>query len=61
MRTVLEAADLLAAWRAGFRRACRDMLDLLLAQSKPLAVATIHEAVPGISAGLRTRWRRSMT
>jgi hypothetical protein len=51
--TVLEAADLLAAWQAGFRHAYRDMLDLLLAQRIPLAVATIYDAVPGLSAGLR--------
>ena len=52
--TVLEAAELLAAWQAGFRRAYRDMLDLLLAQGTPVAVATIYDAVPGISPGLRT-------
>lgn len=52
--TVLEAAELLAAWQAGFRRAYRDMLDLLLAQGSPLAVATIYDAVPGLSPGLRT-------
>ena len=51
--TVLEAAELLAAWRAGFRRAYRDMLDLLLAQGSPVAVATIYDAIPGISPGLR--------
>ena len=52
--TVLEAAELLAAWQAGFRRAYRDMLDLLLALDSPVAVATIYDAVPGISPGLRT-------
>lgn len=52
--TVLEAADLLAQWQAGFRQAYRDMLDLLLAQGIPVAVATIYDAVPGLSAGLRT-------
>lgn len=52
--TVLEAAELLAAWQSGFRRAYRDMLELLLAQGSPVAVATIYDAVPGISPGLRT-------
>lgn len=52
--TVLEAAELLAAWQAGFRCAYRDMLDLLLAQGSPVAVATIYDAVPGLSPGLRT-------
>jgi hypothetical protein len=52
--TVLEAAELLAAWQAGFRQAYRDMLDLLLAHGTPLAVATIYDAVPGLSPGLRT-------
>lgn len=52
--TVLEAAELLAAWQAGFRQAYRNMLDLLLAHGTPLAVATIYDAVPGLSPGLRT-------
>lgn len=52
--TVIEAAELLAAWQAGFRRAYGDMLDLLLAQGIPVAVATIYDAVPGLSPGLRT-------
>ncbi len=52
--TVLEAAELLAAWQASFRHAYRGMLDLLLAQDIPLAVATIYDAVPGLSPGLRT-------
>jgi len=52
--TVLEAAELLAAWQAGFRRGYLDMLDLLSAQSSPVAVATIYDGVPGISPGLRT-------
>jgi len=51
--TVLGAAELLAAWQKGFRRAYRDMLDLLLSQDTPVAVATIYDAVPGLSPGLR--------
>lgn len=51
--TVLEAAELLATWQAGFRQAYRDMLELLLAQGTPVAVATIYDAVPGLSPGLR--------
>jgi len=52
--TVLEAAELLAAWQADFRRAYLHMLDLLFAQTSPVAVATIYDAVPGLSPGLRT-------
>ncbi len=52
--TVLEAAELLARWQARFRRGYLDMLDLLSAQGSPVAVATIYDAMPGISPGLRT-------
>jgi lysophospholipase L1-like esterase len=52
--SVLEATELLAGWQAGFRRAYRDMLDLVLAPGIPVAVATIYDAVPGLAAGLRT-------
>lgn len=52
--SVLEAAELLAGWQAGFRRAYLDMLDLVLAPGIPVAVATIYDAVPGLAAGLRT-------
>lgn len=52
--SVLEAAELLAGWQAGFRRAYRAMLEQVGAPSLPVAVATIYDAVPGIGPGLRT-------
>lgn len=52
--TVLEAAELLAAWQDGFRRAYRGMLDLVQACGRPLALATIYDGVPNLGAGLRT-------
>lgn len=52
--TVLEAAELLASWQAGFRRDYRAMLDAVLARGKPTAVATIYDGVPGLAPGLRT-------
>lgn len=52
--SVIEAAGLLAQWQAGFRRDYRRMLDVLRAQSSPLAVATIYDNVPGLDPGLRT-------
>lgn len=51
--SVLEAVELLAAWQRDFRAAYRRMLDAVLATGFPLAVATIYEAVPGLTAGLR--------
>ncbi|QBH99642.1 SGNH/GDSL hydrolase family protein [Pseudoduganella albidiflava] len=51
--TVLEAAELLAAWQAGFRRDYRAMLDLVSACGIPYAVSTIYDGVPGLSPGLR--------
>ncbi len=52
--SVIEAAGLLAQWQAGFRRDYRRMLDVLRAQSAPLAVATIYDGVPVLDPGLRT-------
>jgi hypothetical protein len=52
--TVLEAAQLLAAWQGGFRRQYRQMLELVLAQGCPVAVATIYDAVPNLGEALRT-------
>lgn len=52
--SVLEAAELLAGWQAGFRRAYRAMLEQVGAHGLPVAVATIYDAVPGIGPGLRT-------
>lgn len=51
--TVLEAVELLAAWQRDFRAAYCRMLDAVLATGLPLAVSTIYEAVPGLTAGLR--------
>jgi len=52
--SVLEAAELLASWQAGFLREYRRMLNVLLSRKKPVAVATIYDAVPGLVPGLRT-------
>jgi hypothetical protein len=54
VRSVLEAAALLAAWQAEFRAAYRGMLDALLALGLPVAISTIYDGVPGLSPGLRT-------
>lgn len=51
--SVLEAVELLAAWQRDFCAAYRRMLDAVLATGLPLTVATIYEAVPGLTAGLR--------
>jgi hypothetical protein len=53
VQSVLDAAELLASWQAGFRREYRRMLDLVLSQNRPVAVATIYDGVPGMAAGLR--------
>lgn len=52
--TVLEAAELLAAWQAEFRRDYRRMLNVVLSRKKSVAVATIYDAVPDLASGLRT-------
>jgi lysophospholipase L1-like esterase len=52
--TVIEAAGLLAEWQARFRRDYRRMLNVVLSRRKPVAVATIYDAVPGLDPGLRT-------
>jgi hypothetical protein len=54
VRSVLEAAELLASWQATFRRDYRRMLNIVLSRGIPLAVATIYDAVPGLAPGLRT-------
>lgn len=54
VRTVLEGMALLAGWQAAFARDYRHMLDLVLAQGKPTALATIYDSVPGLAPGLRT-------
>jgi lysophospholipase L1-like esterase len=51
--SVFEAAELLAKWQAGFRRDYRRMLNVVLSRGKPVAVATIYDAVPGLAPGLR--------
>lgn len=52
--SVLEAAELLATWQADFRRDYQRMLNVVLSCGKPVAVATIYDAVPGLAPGLRT-------
>lgn len=52
--SVIEAAELLASWQAAFRDDYRRMLDLVQSRKTPVAVATIYDAVPGLSPGLRT-------
>lgn len=52
--SVLEAAELLAVWQADFRRDYRRMLNVLLSRKRPVALATIYDAVPGLAPGLRT-------
>jgi lysophospholipase L1-like esterase len=54
VRSVLEAVTLLATWQAAFQGDYKRMLDLVLAQGKPTAVATIYDSVPGLAPGLRT-------
>jgi len=54
VRSVLDAAELLASWQAEFRRAYRHMLDVVLSQRVPVAVATVYDAVPNLAPGLRT-------
>ena len=54
VRSVLEAAELLASWQAEFRRAYRRMLNVVLSRRVPVAVATIYDAVPNLAPGLRT-------
>ena len=54
VRSVLEACELLATWQAAFRADYSRMLELVMAQGKPTAVATIYDCVPGLSPALRT-------
>lgn len=54
VKSVLEAAELLASWQAEFRIEYRRMLDEVLAWGLPVAIATIYDGVPGLSPGLRT-------
>jgi hypothetical protein len=54
VRSVLEAAELLASWQAEFRFEYRRMLDQVLPRGLPTAVSTIYDGVPGLSPGLRT-------
>lgn len=51
--SVLEAAELLASWRARFRRDYRRMLNVMLSRKKAVAVATIYDCMPGLSPGMR--------
>ena len=52
-RTVMEAADLLTAWQAEFRREYVAMLDALRGHGTPFAVSTIYDGVPNLAPGLR--------
>ena len=52
--SVIEATTLLADWQAQFRRDYRRMLNVLLSRRKPVALATIYDAVPGLDPGLKT-------
>ena len=54
VRSVLEGCEFLAGWQAAFQRDYSRMLELVLAQGKPTAVATIYDRVPGLAPGLRT-------
>lgn len=54
VHSVLEAAELLASWQAEFRHAYSKMLNVVLSRQMPVAVATIYDGVPGLTAGLRT-------
>jgi hypothetical protein len=51
---LLEVAERLAKWQAGFRRDYGRMLNVVQFRRKPVAVATIYDAVPGLEPGLRT-------
>ena len=54
VKSVLEAADLLASWQTEFRFEYRRMLEAVLARGLPVAVSTIYDGVPGLAPGLRT-------
>lgn len=54
VKSVIEAAGLLADWQAGFRRDYRRMVNVLLSRRLPLVLATVYDGVPGLDAGLRT-------
>lgn len=53
VKSVLEAAELLASWQTEFRFGYRRMLDEVLTRGLPVAVSTIYDGVPGLSPGLR--------
>jgi hypothetical protein len=52
--SVLDAAEMLAAWQADFRRDYCAMLQQVQACGIPFAVCTIYDAVPNLSPGLRS-------
>lgn len=54
VKSVLEAAEMLAAWQAEFRFEYRRMLDEVSTVGLPVAISTIYDCVPGLSPGLRT-------
>ncbi|WP_311964599.1 hypothetical protein, partial [Acinetobacter baumannii] len=53
VKSVIEAAELLASGQAECRFEYRRMLDGVLARGLPVAVSTIYDSVPGLSPGLR--------
>jgi hypothetical protein len=53
VRTVQQAAEMLAAWQAEFRREYLAMLDAVRGQGIPYAVATVYDSVPGLAPGSR--------
>ncbi|QGZ38187.1 GDSL-like lipase/acylhydrolase family protein [Pseudoduganella flava] len=53
VRTVQQAADLLAAWQTEFRREYLAMLDAVRALGTPYAVSTVYDSVPGLAPGSR--------
>ena len=54
VRTVAEAADLLAKEQARFRDAYEGLLKVLLHRRKPLIVCTVYDSIPGLGNAERT-------
>lgn len=52
--TALKALDVLSGIQFRFQTDYRSLIATLLAQSKPVLVCTIYDAIPGLSQGLRT-------
>jgi hypothetical protein len=54
VRTVAEAAELLAEEQARFRDAYEALLKVLLLRRKPLIVCTVYDSIPGLGNAERT-------